>query len=56
MSEFSAWQKAAMAESSGTTGGYTVPPDFYRQLLTIAAEEKALGGHRGFFLLAKTTA
>jgi len=38
-SEYNAWQKAAMAESSGTTGGYTVPPDFYQQLLAIAAEE-----------------
>jgi HK97 family phage major capsid protein len=31
--------KAALAEASGATGGYTVPPDFYRQLLAIAAEE-----------------
>jgi HK97 family phage major capsid protein len=38
-SKYNAWQKAAMAESSGTTGGYTVPPDFYQQLLAIAAEE-----------------
>jgi HK97 family phage major capsid protein len=30
--------KAALAESSGTTGGYVVPPDFYRQLLAIVAE------------------
>jgi HK97 family phage major capsid protein len=30
--------KAALAESSGTTGGYTVPPDFYNQLLAIVAE------------------
>jgi HK97 family phage major capsid protein len=30
--------KAAMAEASGTTGGYTVPPDFYQQLLAIVAE------------------
>jgi HK97 family phage major capsid protein len=33
------WQKAAMGESSGVTGGYTVPPDFYTQLLAIAAED-----------------
>ncbi len=26
-----------MAESSGTIGGYTVPPDFYQQLLAIAS-------------------
>src|SRR5206468_3902811 len=34
--EYSA--QAAMAEASGLTGGYTVPPDFYRQLLAIVAE------------------
>jgi HK97 family phage major capsid protein len=33
------WQKAALGESSGVTGGYTVPPDFYTQLLAIAAED-----------------
>jgi HK97 family phage major capsid protein len=33
------WQKAALGESSGVTGGYTVPPDFYNQLLAIAAED-----------------
>jgi HK97 family phage major capsid protein len=38
-SSFSTWQKAAMAESSGVTGGYAVPPDFYMQLLTIAGEQ-----------------
>jgi HK97 family phage major capsid protein len=31
-------QKAALAESSGTTGGYTVPPEFFEQLMTIVAE------------------
>jgi HK97 family phage major capsid protein len=31
-------QKTAMAEASGSTGGYTVPPDFYTQLLSIIAE------------------
>lgn len=36
---FSPWQKAALGESSGVTGGYTVPPDFYQQLLAIAAED-----------------
>jgi HK97 family phage major capsid protein len=30
--------KAAMSESSGSAGGYTVPPDFYRQLLTIISD------------------
>jgi HK97 family phage major capsid protein len=38
-STFNAWQsKAALAEASGVTGGYTVPPDFYRQLLSIVEE------------------
>jgi HK97 family phage major capsid protein len=38
-STFVAWQtKAALAEASGVTGGYTVPPEFYQQLLTIMAE------------------
>ena len=36
---FNAWQKAALGESSGVTGGYTVPPEFYQQLLTIVAEQ-----------------
>jgi HK97 family phage major capsid protein len=30
--------KAAMAEASGVTGGYIVPPDFYDKLLAIVAE------------------
>src|SRR5205823_13402294 len=30
--------KAALAEGSGVTGGYTVPPDFYGQILAVAAE------------------
>jgi HK97 family phage major capsid protein len=34
--------KAALGESSGSTGGYIVPPDFYRQLLTIAAEQSLI--------------
>lgn len=38
-SSFNPWQKAALAESSGVTGGYVVPPDFYNQLLQVAAEE-----------------
>ncbi len=38
-STFQPWQtKAALAESSGQTGGYTVPPEFYQQLMTIMAE------------------
>jgi HK97 family phage major capsid protein len=32
-------QKAALGESSGAAGGYTVPPDFYENIATIAAEE-----------------
>jgi HK97 family phage major capsid protein len=30
--------KAALAEASGVTGGYVVPPDFYRQLLAVISE------------------
>ena len=38
-SQFNEWQtKAALAESSGATGGYTVPIEFYQQMLTIMAE------------------
>src|SRR5262249_32005911 len=32
-------EKAALAESSGVTGGYTVPPMFASQLLTLAIED-----------------
>jgi HK97 family phage major capsid protein len=38
-SAFSPWQKAAMSEASGTTGGYIVPPEFTQQLLALVAEE-----------------
>lgn len=31
--------KAALAEASGTTGGYLIPPQFQSELLTIQAEE-----------------
>jgi HK97 family phage major capsid protein len=34
--------KAAMAESSGVTGAYIVPPDFYRQLLALSAEKSII--------------
>ena len=44
-SGFSPWQKAAMGEASGIAGGYTVPPDFYHQLLAIAAEESTFRQH-----------
>ncbi len=38
-STFNAWQtKAALGESSGVTGGYTVPPDFLDQLMSLVAE------------------
>ena len=38
-SVFNAWHtKAALGESAGVTGGYTVPPDFYDQLLAIIEE------------------
>lgn len=32
-------RKVALAEGSGTTGGYVVPPQFMNELLTIAAED-----------------
>jgi HK97 family phage major capsid protein len=38
---WSAETKAALAEASGSSGGYIVPPDFYQQLLSIAAEESS---------------
>jgi HK97 family phage major capsid protein len=39
-SVFNAWQtKAALGESSGVTGGYTVPPDFYTNLVQLVAEQ-----------------
>jgi HK97 family phage major capsid protein len=39
-SAFNEWTtKAALAEASGTTGGYTVPPEFHQQLLQIVSEE-----------------
>ncbi len=31
--------KAAMAEGSGTTGGYVVPPEFYQGLMAVVAEQ-----------------
>ena len=42
-STFVEWrQKAAMAESSGTTGGYTVPPDFYQGIMALIAEQSLI--------------
>src|SRR5205807_548357 len=39
-SRFNEWQtKAALGEASGVAGGYTVPPEFYQQLMSIMAEE-----------------
>jgi hypothetical protein len=38
-SRFNEWKaKAALAEASGVTGGYTVPPEFYQQLMSLVAE------------------
>jgi len=38
-SRFNEWnQKAALGESSGAAGGYTVPPEFYQALMQIVAE------------------
>jgi HK97 family phage major capsid protein len=39
--------KAALAESSGVTGGYAVPPQFAQQLLSLA-EEQAIVRSRAF--------
>ncbi len=42
-SRFNEWRtKAALAEASGVTGGYTVPPEFYEQLLAVMAEETVI--------------
>jgi hypothetical protein len=38
-SKFNEWQtKAALAEASGVTGGYTVPPEFMEQIMALVAE------------------
>jgi HK97 family phage major capsid protein len=38
-SRFTEWsQKAALGESSGAAGGYTVPPEFYQGLMQVVAE------------------
>jgi HK97 family phage major capsid protein len=38
-STFVAWQtKAALGESSGAAGGYTVPPEFLQQLMSLVSE------------------
>ena len=49
-SQFNAWQtKAALGDSSGATGGYTVPPDFHAQLVRIM-EENTFFRQRAFVL------
>jgi HK97 family phage major capsid protein len=40
--------KAALAESSGTAGGYVVPPEFYEQLMELVAEDAVM--RRGAFV------
>jgi HK97 family phage major capsid protein len=37
--EINARQKAALGESSGVTGGYTVPPQFAEKIMSIMAED-----------------
>jgi HK97 family phage major capsid protein len=38
-SHFNEWKaKTALGESSGVTGGYTVPPDFYQGLMSLIVE------------------
>jgi HK97 family phage major capsid protein len=34
--------KASLAESSGTTGGYVVPPEFYEELMALVAEDAVM--------------
>ncbi len=39
-SHFNEWRtKAALGEASGVTGGYTVPTEFYQQLMVLMAED-----------------
>ncbi len=43
-STFNQWvgQKAQLGESSGVTGGYTVPPDFYQGLMSLIVERSII--------------
>lgn len=44
--------KAALAESSGITGGYTVPPEYSMRLLALAAEDTVLYGKTDNYTMA----
>jgi hypothetical protein len=55
-STFVEWrQKAAMAESSGTTGGYTVPPDFYQGIMALIAEQSIIRSRAFVMPMASAT-
>ncbi|MDR3638802.1 MAG: phage major capsid protein [Isosphaeraceae bacterium] len=65
-SVYSTWgAKAALAESSGTTGGYTVQPEYSQELLKMAAEQsivrpfanvKTLPAREAFYPMLNQTA
>lgn len=49
-------RKVALAEGSGTTGGYIVPPQFMNELLTIAAEDSFIEPRAKIIPMASRTA
>jgi HK97 family phage major capsid protein len=53
--ETQARMKAALSESSGVTGGYTVPPDFYDKLMLVVAET-AIMRNQGAFVMPMASA
>lgn len=48
--------KAALGEASGVTGGYTVPPDFYRQLMELIEENTFIRPRAFVFPMASASA
>jgi len=49
-------KKTAMAEASGVAGGYTVPPDFYDELIELIAEQSIVRQHAFVYPMASATA
>jgi HK97 family phage major capsid protein len=47
----SEYRKTALAEGSGTTGGYTVPPEYANDLLLVDPEDTALVGRTDDYVL-----
>lgn len=45
------YRKTALAEGSGTTGGYTVPPEYANELLTVDPEDTVLVGRTDDYAL-----